>query len=176
LLALSGGGAQAQQCYRRVVDPPQYAAVVERVLVAPAHEARQFVPAVTREVPRTVVVRPERTVEHVVPARYALRAVAVEASPAHREWRTRDEGGDIIGCWVHVPARYARAVRRVLVAPAHVASQTIPAATATRLVAEVVEPAHVVVRDVPAQYAARRRLAMVSRGGAHWAALDSCVR
>ena len=176
ILVLSGAGAEAQQCYRRVIDPPRYNTVVERVLAAPAREARQYVPAVTRAVARTVVVRPERTVERKVPAQYALRAETVEASPAHREWRTRDEGGDVIGCWVNVPARLAEVRRRVLIAPAHVVSQTMPEETATRLVTEVVEPAHVVVRDIPARYITRQRQVLVSPGGAHWAPLESCMR
>jgi len=176
ILALSGAGAEAQQCYRRVVDPPRYSAVVERVLVAPAREARQYVPAQTRVVAQTVVVRPEQTVEHVVPPEFALRAETVEVSPAHREWRTRNEGGDVIGCWVHVPARFAQVARRVLVAPAQVVSQTIPEQTATRLVTEIVEPAHVIVHDIPAQYATRERPVLVAYGGARWARLDICER
>jgi hypothetical protein len=176
ILALTCAQAEAQQCYRRVVDAPQYSAVVERVLVAPAREASEYVPAVTRVVEQTVVVRPEQTVERLVPAQYALRADVVEISPAHREWRTRDEQGDVIGCWVNVPARFAQVARRVLVTPAQVVSQTVPEQTATRLATEVVEPAHVVVHDVPAQYATREREVLVAPGGAHWAALDMCER
>jgi hypothetical protein len=176
LLVLSSAGAEAQQCYRRVIDPPRYSAVVERVLVAPAREAREYVPAVTREVEQTVVVRPERTIARYVPPEYALRAEAVEVSPAHREWRTRDEDGEVIGCWVNVPARFAEVTRRVLVEPAHAMSQTIPEVTATRLVTVVVEPAHVVAHVIPAQYAVRERPALVSPGGAHWARLDACER
>lgn len=174
MLALSGARAEAQQCYRRVVEPPQYSAVVERVLVAPAREAAEYVPAVTRQVEQTVVVRPEQTVERVVPPEYALRAETVEVSPAHREWRTRDEEGDVIGCWVNVPARFAQVVHRVLVEPAHVVTQTIPEETATRVVTEVVEPARVVAHVVPAQYAVRERPVLVSPGGAHWAPIADC--
>jgi hypothetical protein len=169
MLALSGARAEAQQCYRRVVDPPQYSSVVEQVLVAPAREARERVPAVTREVEKTVVVRPEQTVEHVIPAQYALRSETVEVSPARREWRTRNEDGDVIGCWVNVPARLAQVARRVLVEPAHVVTQTIPEQTQMRVVTEVVEPAHVVAHVIPAQYATRERPVLVSPGGAHWA-------
>ena len=176
VFALTCAEADAQQCYRRVVDAPQYSTVVERVLVAPAREAAEYVPAVTRVVAETVVVRPEQTVERVIPAQYALRAEVVEVSPAHREWRVRDEEGDVIGCWVHVPARFAEVARRVLVAPAQVVSQTIPEQTSTRLVTEVVEPARVIEHDIPAQYATRARAVLVSPGGAHWAALDGCVR
>ena len=175
-LALTCAEAEAQQCYRRVVDPPQYSTVVERVLVAPAREVREYAPAVTQLVPQTVVVRPEQTIERVVPAQYAIEAETVQVSPAHREWVTRDEDGDVIGCWVNVPARYAQVAHRVLVAPAHVVSQTIPEETATRMVAEVAEPAHMVEHVIPAQYAERERTVLVSPGGAHWAALDTCER
>ena len=176
ILALSSVGTQAQQCYRRVIDPPQYSTIVEQVLVAPAREAREYLPAVTRQVEQTVVVRPERTVSRLAPAEYALRADTVEVSPAHREWRTRDEDGEMIGCWVSVPARFAQVMRRVLIAPAHVETQTLPEQTATRTATEVVEPAHFVVHEIPAQYATRQRPALVSPGGAHWARLEDCVR
>lgn len=176
VFALTCAEAEAQQCYRRIIDPPQYSTVVERIMVAPAREAPEYVPAVTRVVAETVVVRPEQTVERVVPAQYTLRADVVEVSPAHREWRTRDEEGDVIGCWINVPARFAQVVRRVQVTPARVVSQTIAEETATRLVTEVVEPAHVIEHDIPPQYATRQRAVLVSPGGAHWAALDTCER
>ncbi len=97
-------------------------------------------------------------------------------SPAHREWLTRVENGEAIGCWVNVPARYGRMTRRVMVAPARTVTQTIPAQTATRLATEVVEPAHVVVHAIPARYVTRARRVLDSPGGAHWAPMDACER
>jgi hypothetical protein len=175
-LTLPAAGAGAQQCYRRVVEPPQFSTVVERVLVAPARETQEYVPAVTREVARTVVVRPERSVAHVIPAEYVDRVETVETSPAHREWRTRDEGGDVIGCWVNVPARYAEVRRRVLASPAREVTETLPEETATRYETEVVEPAHYVTQVIPARYALRERQVLISQGGARWARIDECVR
>ena len=171
-LLATAASAEASQCYRRVVEPPQYATATERVLVSPAREVADDVPAVTENVEETVVVRPERALTHVVPAEYAYEQEIVEVAPAHREWRTRNEEGDVIGCWVNVPARYARVARRVLAHPAHLAQQTVPAETATRTRSVVVEPAHTVTREIPARYEMRERAVVVSPGGARWAAMD----
>jgi len=174
LVLASAAGAQAHQCYRRVVEPPRYSTVEEQVLVSPAREVAEYVPAVTREVEETVLVRPERTVTRVIPAQYGYEAQTVEVAPAHREWQTRDENGDVIGCWVNVPARYARVERRVLVSPPREVEETLPAETATRLRTVVVEPAQTMAREIPARYATRERAVLASPGGARWAAIDAC--
>lgn len=182
-LALAGAGllalcaqAQAHQCYRRIVEPPRYTMVEEQVRVSPARDVEEYVPAVTRQVEETVLVRSEETVTHIVPAQYGLRDEAVEVSPAHREWRVRDEGADVIGCWVNVPPRFARVAHRVLIAPAREVSETIPEVTATKLRTEIVEPAHVVTHSIPARYATRQREALAAPGGARWAPIADCER
>ena len=172
LVLTSAVSAQAHQCYRRVVEPPRYSTVEEQVMVAPEREVAEYVPAVTRTVEETVVVRPERTIAHYIPAEYALEEQTVEVAPAHREWRTRDEGGEVIGCWVNVPAQYGRVARRVMVSPARAVEETIPAETATRLRTEVVEPAHTVSRVIPARYGVRTREVMTSQGGAYWSRIE----
>jgi hypothetical protein len=173
LLALPAT-AEARQCYRRVVEPPRYATVAEAVMISPAREIAETIPAVTREVEETVVVRPERSLTRVIPAEYGYEERTVEVAPAHREWRTRDEEGDVIGCWVNVPARFARLTRRVLVTPAREVEQVIPAETATELRTVVVEPARTVAREIPARYATRERAVLASPGGARWAPLEGC--
>jgi hypothetical protein len=176
VFAFSVASAEAHQCYRRVVDPPRYSTVEEQVLVSPEREVAEYVPAETRQVEETVVLRPERTITQVVPPQYGYEEQTVEVAPAHREWRTRDEDGEVIGCWVSVPPRYARVARRVLLSPAREVSQTIPEETATRLRTEIVEPAHTVAHTIPARYATRERAVLESPGGAHWAPLDDCER
>src|SRR5436305_13555893 len=101
LLALDVG-AQAHQCYRRVVEPPRYSTVADEVMVTPAREVSEYAPAVTREVEESVVVRPEQKIAHIIPAQYGLQRETFELSPAHAEWRTRREDGEVIGCWVRV--------------------------------------------------------------------------
>ena len=167
-----GAGAQAHQCYRRVIEPAQYSTVAEQVMVAPQREVGEYVPAVMRQVEESVVVRPEQTVVRVIPAQYAVESETVEVSPEHREWSTRRDNGEVIGCWIRVPARYAERGRRVLVREAREVTQTIPAETATRLRAEIVEAAHTIVRTIPARYVTRERQVLASAGGAHWAPIE----
>jgi hypothetical protein len=173
LLAL-GVSAEASQCYRRVVQPAQYGAVSEQVLASPEREVADYAPAVTRQVEESVVVRPERTYTRVIPAEYGETHETVEVSPAQREWRTRWENGEAIGCWVRVPARYADRIRRVLTNPAREITQTVPEQTATRLRTEIVEPAHTITRTIPARYVTRERRVLESPAQARWAPIENC--
>ena len=172
IILTSAVSAQAHQCYRRVVEPPRYSTVEEQVMIAPEREVAEYAPAVTRTVEETVVVRPERTVTRYIPAEYAVEDQTVEVEPARREWRTRNEEGELIGCWVNVPARYARVAHRVMVSPAREVEQTIPGETATRLRTVVVEPAHVVTHTIPAQSGVRARTVQTSEGGAYWSRIE----
>ncbi len=164
--------AQARQCYRLTAAPAQFRTVEEQVLVSPAREVADFTPAVTRQVEETVVVRPEQTLTRVIPAEYGLEQATVQLSPAHREWRTRNEEGQTIGCWVNVPPIYGPVTHRVIVRAAQEVSQTIPAETATRLRTEVIEPAHTVTHTIPAVYATRERQELVAPASSRWAPID----
>lgn len=161
--------ASANECYRRVVEPASYRTVQEDVLVSPERQVPEYIPAVTREVEETVVVRPQREVAHVIPAEYGVQEETVMVSPARREWRVRNHYGEMIGCWVDVPASYATRAHRVLVRPEQVVTETIPAVTATRARLEVVEPAHTVYHTIAARYATRERVELVAPASAHWA-------
>jgi hypothetical protein len=174
LFAWSSAGAEAHQCYRRVVDPPQFTFVSENVMVTPARDVVEYVPAVTRPVAETVVVRPEQTVVRVIPAEYANQDETVEVSPAHREWLTRNENGEVIGCWVNVPARFGRVSHRVIVAPERTVTETIPAETAVQTRTELVEPAYTITHTIPPRFVTRERQVLASPGGAHWAPIDDC--
>ncbi len=75
--------------WRRVLPPRQHAAVYgavsERVLVRPAETVYRTIPPVYETVPERVLV-----------------------APGGRVWQTRrDAYGELIGCWVDVPPRYA---------------------------------------------------------------------
>jgi hypothetical protein len=174
LLALSGAGAEAHQCYRRIVEPPQFDMVSDTVLVTPERDVAEYVPAVTRAVEETVIVRPEQSVARIIPAEYAYQDETVEVTPAHREWRTRNESGDVIGCWVNVPATFGRITHRVLVAPERTVFETLPAETATQTHLEVVEPAHTIAHTIPARYVTRQHQVLASPGGARWSPIEDC--
>jgi hypothetical protein len=167
-----GSSAEARQCYRLSAEPAQYRTVEEQLLLSPAREVAEYAPAVTRQVEETVVVRPEQTLTRVIPAEYGLEQATVLVSPPRREWRTRNEDGQTIGCWVTVPAIYGPVTHRVIVRAAQEVSQTIPAETATRLRTEVVEPAHTVTHTIPARYETRERQELVAPATSRWAPID----
>jgi hypothetical protein len=164
--------AEAHQCYRLTAEPAQYRTVEQEVLVSPAREVAEFTPALTRQVEETVVVRPEQTLTRVIPAEYGLQQETVLVSPPRREWRTRSDDGQTIGCWVTVPPIYGSVTHRVIVRAAQEVSETIPAETATRLRTEIVEPAHTVAHMIPARYESRERQELVAPAISRWAPID----
>ncbi|KQO54469.1 MULTISPECIES: hypothetical protein [unclassified Methylobacterium] len=117
------GGCGGAECYRHVTTPPVYDTVSERVLV-----------------------RPARTVYRSIPPVFETVAEQVQLSPGGRVWQTRrDAYGQMIGCWVDVPPRFATRHRRILAQP----GQTIP-------------------ETIPAEYASVQRTVLVSRGRSGW--------
>jgi len=174
-LATLASAQAGNECYRRVVTPATYRTVAEQVLVEPEREVAEYVPAVTQAVEQTIVVEPAHEVTQTIPAEYDTVEDTVLVSPARRVWEVRDHYGETIGCWVTIPATYAREARQVLVRPAQYRTIEVPALTATRMREEVVEPAHNVYRTLPARYAVREREEMVAPASAGWAPIgDIC--
>ena len=98
------GGCYGSECYRHVVTPPVYDTVQENVLV-----------------------RPPRTVYRTTPPVYDTVSERVMVSPGGRYWQTsRGPGGELIGCWVTTPPRFAVRTLTVLVRPAQSIPETIP--------------------------------------------------
>ncbi|ACA16822.1 conserved hypothetical protein [Methylobacterium sp. 4-46] len=122
LPAVAGGygyGCASAECYRHVTTPPVYGTVSEQVMV-----------------------RPARTVTHVVPPVYDTVAEKVMVSPGGRVWQTSyDANGQLVGCWVTTPPQFAVRQRRVLVRPPQVVPEVIPPAYATYQRRVLVEPA-----------------------------------
>ncbi|WP_026597126.1 hypothetical protein [Methylobacterium sp. 77] len=117
------GGCGGAECYRHVTTPPVYDTVSERVLV-----------------------RPARTVYRSIPPVFETVSEQIQVSPGGRVWQTRrDAYGEMIGCWVNIPPRFAVRHRRVLAQP----GQTIP-------------------ETIPAEYASVQRSVLVSRGRSGW--------
>ncbi|MGH1570109.1 hypothetical protein ACRAWG_04885 [Methylobacterium sp. P31] len=103
------GGCYGTACYRHVVTPPLYDTVQENVLV-----------------------RPPRTVYRTVPPVYDTVSERVMVSPGGRFWQTsRGPGGELIGCWIITPPRFAVRTRTVLVRPAQSIPETVPPEYAT---------------------------------------------
>lgn len=98
------GGCYGQECYRRVNTPPVFDTVQENVLV-----------------------RPPRTVYRQTPPVYDTVSEQVMVSPGGRHWTTRPgPHGELIGCWVTTPPRYAVQQRTVLVRPGQAVPHTLP--------------------------------------------------
>jgi hypothetical protein len=116
----SGALASASDCvacYRHVVRPPVSRAVSERV-----------------------VLHPGQTVARTVLPRYETVAERVLIAPARNVWQvTRGPRGEAIGCWVAVPAQYAVRHRSVMLRPAGIVTEAIPAASMTRVRSVVVD-------------------------------------
>jgi hypothetical protein len=103
------GGCYGSECYRHVTSPPVYDTVQENVLV-----------------------RPPRTVYRTTPPVYDTVSERVMVAPGGRFWQTsRGPGGELIGCWVTTPPRFALRTRTVLVRPAQSIPETIPPEYAT---------------------------------------------
>jgi len=174
-LAALGSAQAGNECYRRVVTPATYRTVAETVLVEPERQVAEYVPAVTRSVEETVVLEPAREVTETIPAEYGVVEDTVLVSPARRVWQVSDHYGETVGCWVVIPATYAREAHRVVVHPAQYRTVEEPAVTTTRTREEVVEPAHSVYHTIPARYAERERTVEVAPATAGWAPIgDIC--
>lgn len=103
------GGCYGSACYRHVTTPPVFDTVQENVLV-----------------------RPPRTVYRTTPPVYDTVSERVMVAPGGRVWQTsRGPGGELIGCWIDTPPRFAVRSRTVLVRPAQSIPETIPPEYAT---------------------------------------------
>ena len=116
--AAFGASADCVACYRHVVRPPVHRLVSERVTL---HEGQ--------------------TIARTALPRYDTVAEKVLVSPARNVWQvTRGPRGETIGCWVVVPAQYAVRHRAVMVRPASVQAERMPAARITRVHSVVADP------------------------------------
>jgi len=115
----SAGGCYGAECYRRVVTPPIYDTVSEQRLV-----------------------HPPRTVYRTVPPVFDTVSEQVLVSPGGRHWQTSyDAHGQLVGCWITTPPRYAVRARRVLVRQAQVIPETIAPVYASYQRRVLVQPA-----------------------------------
>jgi hypothetical protein len=180
------GGHCHGNCYTKVVSPPAYGTVAERVLVQPERVVTQTLPAsfktvhetvvvreaqrLTRVIPaeyttvqETVTVRPAQTIARPIPAQHATVHEKVMTSPGGKVWKvTRDAHGREIGCWVHVPPTWGVIAKTVVVRPASVVHETLPAVMETRQRSVLVRPAQIVTEHVPAITHTRARHVMVT--------------
>ncbi|MBY0612939.1 MAG: hypothetical protein K2P80_12225 [Beijerinckiaceae bacterium] len=165
----AAAGCQGSGCYQQVVHPPVYATEHQQYLVAPERRIAHRTPAEYQTVHEEVLVQPERQIPHHIPAEYSTVAETVLVAPASRQWQVSvDAYGRTVGCWVDVPAQYATRHRQVVVRPASVEYETIPAVTRTRPRIVQTRPASVEVEVQPAQYETVARRVQVAPASASW--------
>ncbi len=156
-------------CYKRVVIPPVYRTITERVMVRPAVCARHRTPPSYGVTAREVVVRPATQIVRTRPAVYGSVQVTRMVRPARTRWtRSRCYGADY-RCAVTTPAKYRSHAKRVVITPRSTWVETRPAVK--RMVQQRVMLHPGSVRQVcqPAIYRTVTRQVMVSPGREYWA-------
>ncbi len=166
-LKYSGNG-KYRVCYKRVVSPPVYRTVTERVMVSPASCTQQRTPPVYGTTQRQVVVKPAYQVVRTKRAVYGRVQVTKQVRRARTRWVRRGCRGADYKCAEITPAKYKTKSKRVLVEPARNWVETRPAVTG--VVQERVVIRAGTVRQVcrPAVYQTVTRQVMVSPGREQW--------
>jgi hypothetical protein len=181
-LALVPPDAKPGECYAKVLIPPKYKTVTERVLMKAASEKVEIIPAKYEMVEEKVLIEPASERWEVVPAEYKWveeKVVVKEASsrmetmPAKYDWKEEqvlvkpaetkwkkgrgpieklDGSTGEILCLVEEPAVYKTVKKQVVVEPAKTAKVDIPAEYGTVKKKVLVTPPTVKKIEVPATY------------------------
>ena len=184
--------AKPGECYARVLTPPKYKIVTEKVLVKEGGEKVVTIPAKYEWVTEKVLVKEageklitippvyKTVTERVmvkgpgkklvtIPAVYKTVTEKVLVSPAHTEWKkgtgpiTRvNEITGEIMCLVKVPAKYKTITKRVMVKPPQTKEIEIPPVYKTITKRVLVKPAQTKKVVIPAVYKTIRVKKMVT--------------
>ena len=167
--ATTASACSGSQCFEQVVSPPLYASEHRTVLVQPERVINHVRPAQYGVVNEPVVIRPEQRIGHIVPAKIRQIAETVMVHPPTRRWEvTTDAWGRTVGCWVEIPAKYVTQYRDVVVHPAHVVEERIPAVIGLQQRSVMVRPATVHQKVIPAQYGTVSHTVQVAPGSVSW--------
>jgi hypothetical protein len=141
------------------VIPPKYELVEEKVLVKEATERIEVVPAEYEMREEQMVVKPASTHVVEVPAEYVWTEEKVLVRPAQQVWKKGrgpieqvDNGTGEIMCLVEVPAEYKSVKKRVLKTPATTRRMDVPAEYATVMKKVMVKPETTRRIAIPAEY------------------------
>ncbi|RWB33124.1 MAG: hypothetical protein EOQ42_30675 [Mesorhizobium sp.] len=168
LVSETAAGERAVECYEQVNRPSVYETVYENVLVSPAGQQVEYVPAIygTRE--RVVQIAPQRVSYEIVPAvtHTIYRTVKVDDGGYSWEWRVIR--GRKVLCKVRHKARYERVAETVVVQPER-QRRVVSPAEYERVAEEVlVQPEQRRIVIVPASYQTVARRVVVSQGSSGW--------
>jgi hypothetical protein len=173
--------AKPGECYARVFVAPRCETVTEQVLVRPASERVEQIPAKYETVQERVMVKPASKEIEKVPAEYKTVDEQVLVEPAHTEWREgrgavekMDSATGKIMCLVEIPAKYKTVQKQVLVKPATTREVEIPAKYEMRQAQKMIEPAHENHIQIPAEYKTVTKTEKVADGYFEWRKVEGC--
>lgn len=161
-------GTKYMTCYKKVVTPPVYRTVTERVMVTPATCSQYRTPPTYGTAAHEVVVQPSYQVVHSTPAVYGRIQVTKMVRPARTRWVRRGCRGDGYKCAVTTPAKYRTRSKRVMVTQRQAWVETRPAVKQMVQTRVMLDPGKVRQVCQPAVYQTVSRQVMVSPGTAHW--------
>lgn len=151
--------AKVGECFVSAYVQPACQIENKKVLIRKAYNETKIVPAVTKEIVRTVLVSATKTIEEYVPALYETITKRILVSAAKTEWKRgnfssvqKTIGGETF-CLVNVPARYENKSEKILKFPASTKTRIVPAAYKSYLETVVDKPATTrIVKSNPAVY------------------------
>lgn len=171
---LGAQGAQAADCYgaacyRLVKKPAVYQTVSKTYLARPARTQSRLIPAEYGYVTENVLVQPAQTIPHYRQATFTSVSEKVMISPPTKRWDvSRDAFGNVVGCWVDVPAQFGYRQRTVEVSPATVEYENVPAVYVPRQRQVMLRPTQVVRETIPPVYKTVERQELISPGAKYW--------
>lgn len=191
-IASTPANAEPGRCYARVTVPGDFLTVADKVLIKPAGEKIEIIPARYETVSKEVMV--ERGSAHLktipaeyrtvtakvevepaskylvhVPAQYEVTLEQVMVKPATKTWKKGtgpiqrvDETTGEILCLVETPAQFQTVSKRVLKTPATTREVENPPVFETIERQELVTPAKTVLVDIPPKYKTVQVTKMIS--------------
>lgn len=175
MITQTAAGGYAASCYEQVHQPPVYRTVYEKVLVSRGEKYFEYIPPIYGTQKRHTVIRPAEIGYSVVPAQYAWERQKVLIEPArtvkrvipavtktvHRkvlvheggyDWEWRWIDGRKVLCKIKRGPVYRTVAETVVVHPAQVVRETIPARYGFEKRKVLVSHAYKTKYVIPAEY------------------------
>lgn len=164
----SFAGGKAVACYEQYRTAPVYDTVYENVLVSPASQYVERVPAIYGTRKRAVVISPEQVSYEIVPAVTQTQYRKVKVADGGYSWEWRVIKGRKVLCKIRHKARYEMVAETVVVQPEYKRRVVIPAEYGYEVEQVVIQPEQRRVVNVPASYQTVARQVLVSEGETKW--------
>ena len=167
--------AKPGECFARFFVAPRCETVSEQVMIRPASERVETIPAKYETVSEQVMVKPASKMTEEIPAEYKTVEEQVLVEAAHTEWRPgKGPAGEKTMCLVEIPAKYTTVSKQVLEKPASTREVEIPAKYETRQVQKMIEPAQEKHIQIPAEYKTITKTQKVADGYFEWRKVEGC--